>query len=193
MTKVNLNELYHTLHRLNRLMHRNAHKEGHGKGWLFHGQASLLLLLLQNDGVSQRELAEQLDIRPSSMTEMISKLDQSGLIEKKQDEKDQRVMRIYLTESGKKAAEGIIESKDELAEAFFSPLTEDEQEQLLMLTQKLCAGLESEASSDSLMHHCHGMCHHGKHHHLTEDDVKMHHKHCHNNHMHNKYHINNKA
>ncbi|MBU5591651.1 MarR family transcriptional regulator [Clostridium sp. MSJ-4] len=142
MSKTNLNELYGALHRLNRQMHRTSHRENHGKGGLYHGQANLLLLILQNNGASQRDLAEQLDVRPSSMTEMLRKLEQSGLIVRKQDNKDQRVMRIYLTGEGEKVAQKMSESKDAFVESLFQGLTEDEQKQLFILTEKLCASLE---------------------------------------------------
>ncbi|MCB8818039.1 MarR family winged helix-turn-helix transcriptional regulator [Desulfosporosinus shakirovi] len=162
MSKTNSNKLYQALHRLNRQMHRSYHREGHGKGGLYHGQANLLRIILQNDGASQRDLAEQLDVRPSSMTEMLTKLEQSGLILRKQDDKDQRVMRIYLTEEGKKAVEKIAESKDAFVESFFKALTEDEREQLLILTEKLCSDLEgAEDSHGGGTHRGHGSGHHG--------------------------------
>lgn len=147
MEKATLNDLFQTLKRLNRQMHRAFHREGQKNGGLYHGQGSLLLLILQNEGVSQRDLAEQLDVRPSSMTEMLSRLEQSDLIKKKQDEKDQRIMRISLTEKGREAAQKIEESKDSFIESFFIGLTEEDQQQLLVLTQKLCKKLEKDEFS----------------------------------------------
>lgn len=123
-------------------MHRTSHRESHGKGGLYHGQANLLLLILRNNHASQRDLADQLDVRPSSMTEMLRKLEQGSLILRKQDNKDQRVMRIYLTEEGEKVAQKMSESKDVFLESLFQGLTEDEQKQFFILTEKLCASLE---------------------------------------------------
>lgn len=189
MSKINLNDLYRALHRLNRQMHRVSHKEGHRKGRLYHGQANLLLLISQNDGASQRELAEQMDIRPSSMTEMLTKLEQNGLIVKKRDNKDQRVMHIYLTEEGKKASEKITESKDTLAESLFTGLTEDEQEQLLILTQKLCASLEMIENSygEEMYHGHHGFGHHGGHCHDFWKENGMHHRHGYHHRYYSEY------
>jgi DNA-binding MarR family transcriptional regulator len=170
MTKTD--ELYNTLRRLNRQMHRAAHREGCGGYGLYHGQESLLRLILQNDGASQRDLAEQLDVRPSSMTEMLTKLEQSGLITRKQDENDQRVMRIWLTDMGKAAAERIGEGKGAFTKSFFNGLSEEEQEQLLMLTNKLCAGLEAaEDAHESDRHEHRAGCHH---HHGCENGMREH-------------------
>lgn len=183
MSKTNSNNLYRALHRLNRQMHRVSHRESHGKGGLYHGQANLLLLIFQNDGASQRDLAEQLDVRPSSMTEMLTKLEHGDLIIRKQDDKDQRVMRICLTEKGKKTAQEITESKDAFAESFFSALTEDEQEQLLILTEKLCVSLDvAENSHGEEMHHGHGPGHHCGHHHGSCGKNGSHHGHGHHEH-----------
>lgn len=157
MSKVNANELYHALHRLNRQMHRVSHRECHGRGGLYHGQANLLLLIGQNDGASQRDLAELLDVRPSSMTEMLARLEQDGLIEKKQDDKDQRVMHIYLTEKGRKEAETMNAGKDAFAESLFQALTDEEQEQMLALVGKLSVSLGSaEDSYENEIRHGHG-------------------------------------
>lgn len=177
MSNINLNELYRALHRLNRQMHRSYHREGHERDGIYHGQANLLLLIHQNDGASQRELAEQMDVRPSSMTEMLTKMEQNNLLVRKQDDKDQRIMRIYLTEEGKTAAQRIGESKDASAKSFFSVLTDEEQEQLLIIIEKLSASLE-----DAEVCHGHGSGHHREHFHGLCGRNGMLHGHGHHNH-----------
>lgn len=162
MTKISSSELYHALHRLNRQLHRAAHREFHRKGGVYQGQANLLLAVLQNDGASQRDLAEELDVRPSSMTEMLTKLEKNDFILRRQDEKDQRIFHIYLTDKGREAAEKIAEGKDEFAEYFFYALTEEEKEQMFKLTEKLCSSLEEDEGErkGGLFRR------HGEHHHI---------------------------
>ena len=46
-------------------------------------------------------------ITPPSITVMIRKMEAEDLIEKHQDEKDQRITRIYITEKGRKIAENM--------------------------------------------------------------------------------------
>ncbi|MHC6178652.1 MarR family winged helix-turn-helix transcriptional regulator [Clostridium sp. JNZ X4-2] len=186
MSKTNLNNLYRALHRLNRQMHRTAHGGIHSKGGFHHGQANLLTLILKNDGASQRILAEQLDVRPSSMTEMLSKMEQSGLITRKQGKDDQRVMHIYLTEEGRKAAKEIIENTNAFTESIFSALTEIEKEQMLAITEKLCTSLEAMDKSDEEMHQGHGEFLHDHHcHHRRQyclHDEKQRHHYCNGHH-----------
>ncbi|MDQ7092875.1 MarR family transcriptional regulator [Desulfosporosinus sp. PR] len=143
MSSTDSNDLYQALFRLYRQMFRLVHLEMHGKHELYRGQANLLLLILKNNGASQRELVEQLDIRPSSLTEMVTKMEQAGLITRRQDEKDQRVMRIYLTEAGRKAAEPLVGTTSDFINSIFISLTEEEKEQMLVITEKLCATMEA--------------------------------------------------
>ena len=64
-------------------------------------QMPILAVLWRKDGCSQKELAEKLDVKPPTVTVSIQRLEKIGIIVRKQDEKDQRISRIYLTEEGK--------------------------------------------------------------------------------------------
>jgi DNA-binding MarR family transcriptional regulator len=157
------NQLYNALSRLSRQIHRMEHRMAHGdvlqRQKIHRGQTHLLLLISQNNGARQKDLAEQMDVRPSSMTEMLIKMEQAGLITRKQDEHDQRIMRIFLTEAGEKAAEQSTITTLDLTTTLFNCLTTEEQCQMLALIKKL--GTSIEAIDGSEAHHNH---HHGPHH-----------------------------
>jgi DNA-binding MarR family transcriptional regulator len=165
------NNLYNALHRLIRQIHRLAHQEMYHKSGLYHQQAHLLHLISQNDGANQRELAEQMDVRPSSMTEMLNKLERANLITRKQDEKDQRVMRICLTESGKRATEQATATTGDFIGSLFNCLSEEESAQMLAIIEKICLNLETmslpgDDDLRKLSHGHHGAfrdCHHREH------------------------------
>lgn len=65
-------------------------------------QIPILAVLYKEDGCSQKELAAKLGVKPPTVTVSIQRLEKSGLLIRKQDEKDQRVRRIFLSEEGKK-------------------------------------------------------------------------------------------
>lgn len=163
------NQLYNALSRLGRQIHRMEHRMAHrdlmdrlrGR----RGQTHLLLLISRKNGASQRDLAEEMDVRPSSMTEMLLKLERAGFITRRQDENDQRVMRIFLTEAGERAAvESDVASLD-LTTALFDCLTEEEQAQLLSLVEKVSVNLETLDQPDGHGRHHHHGFHHGLRHH----------------------------
>ena len=158
-------QLYDALARLSRHMHRLEHRIAHGslpgERRLHHGQSHLLSLISRNNGASQGELGEAMDVRPSSMTEMLLKMEQAGLITRKQDESDQRVMRVFLTKEGQRAAAQSHAAARDLTTAIFDCLTTEEQTQMLTLIQKISASIETEDASDHHEHE-HGL-RHGRH------------------------------
>lgn len=170
MQTTTTNQLYNALSRLSRLIHRMEHRMAHDdapqKLKIHRSQTRLLSIISQNNGASQRDLAELMDIRPSSMTEMLLRMEQAGLITRKQDANDQRVMRIFLTEAGEKATEQSNTSTLDLTAALFNSLTTEEQTQMLLLIEKLSANLEVMDSTEEHHGHQHGHHgYHGQHHH----------------------------
>ncbi len=135
-------------------MHRFAHSLSRGHDH-YREQSRLLLLIAQNDGIIQRDLAEEMDVRPSSMTEMLAKMEQLGLVVRKQDEKDQRAIHIYLTDEGKAAAEESERATERLTGTMFKSLSDEEIKQMFRLTLKVCDDLRV-AGLDEHMHGHHG-------------------------------------
>ena len=77
---------------------------------LYVGQDNLLFRLWSGDGITQMQLCEHLKCEPPTVTNMVKSLEQNGFIYRKRDEQDARVMRIYLTDEGRKL-EGPIDFK----------------------------------------------------------------------------------
>ena len=176
MSDTIFNNLFNALQSLNRQMHRHGHRMMPPKEGLHRGQIHLLLLISQNDGIIQRDLAERMDIRPSSLTEMLMNLEQNLLITRKQDEKDRRVIHVYLTEAGKTAIDGFVQANDKLSVSLFNCLTSEEIEKMLEMVNKINANLEAMDDADTVLgpegkgfHHGHH-CHNKHHDHFGEDE-----------------------
>lgn len=60
----------------------------------FHGYGRLMEAIARYEGTSARELTELLDVRPSSLSEMLSRLESQGDILRRRDEKDARISHI---------------------------------------------------------------------------------------------------
>jgi len=61
----------------------------------------LMILMKENDSVSQKQIAEQLSLAPSTITRFVDKLKKEGYLTKK---RDGRNMTIALTEKGRKTS-----------------------------------------------------------------------------------------
>ena len=71
---------------------------------LVKGQAHLLTIIRDNDGCTQKELAEILGVKYSSMSERLNKLEDMGYVERTVDETNSKYKRIFITSAGKTAA-----------------------------------------------------------------------------------------
>ncbi|MGQ3290876.1 MAG: MarR family winged helix-turn-helix transcriptional regulator, partial [Shinella sp.] len=65
----------------------------------------ILINLYRFDGISQQELARKLLVGRSNMSMLLPQLEKRGLIERKPDAKDKRVLRLSLTETGRDLTE----------------------------------------------------------------------------------------
>lgn len=68
---------------------------------LHAGQDLFLMSVWQEEGVTQSQLASQMDVQPATLTNMLHRLSAAHLAERKPDPQDQRVWRVYLTPQGR--------------------------------------------------------------------------------------------
>jgi DNA-binding MarR family transcriptional regulator len=74
---------------------------------LHPGQVPMLRLLANQGGLSQREIAARLHVKPPSVAVSIKRMESAGLVVRSADTKDQRVTRISLTQKGEEILEDI--------------------------------------------------------------------------------------
>ena len=90
------------------------------------GQIPFLMILHNHDGCSQKEMAQRLEIKPPTVNVSIQRLEKNGIVYRKKDENDQRIMRVYLTEEGKKSVEGILREVKRVEKVMFGNFSEAE-------------------------------------------------------------------
>lgn len=120
-----------------------------------------LMVISENDGLSSGELCELLDMRPSSISELSDRMAARGLVEKRADESDKRINRIFLTELGKAQVSRIAEVRTEALNSFSACFTDEEAEKFCELAGKLAAHLSDTAEGEGCCGHRGG--HHGPH------------------------------
>jgi MarR family transcriptional regulator, transcriptional regulator for hemolysin len=96
---VDLNFMF-TLGELFRLIRIYADKEAARYG-ITRAQWAVLAKVERNEGMKQTELAEQMDVQPITLTRLIDKLCDNGWIERRGDENDRRVNRLYLRKAAR--------------------------------------------------------------------------------------------
>jgi MarR family transcriptional regulator, transcriptional regulator for hemolysin len=96
---VDLNFMF-TLGELFRLIRVYADKEAARYG-ITRAQWAVLAKVERSEGMKQTELAEQMEVQPITLTRLIDKLCDNGWIERRGDENDRRVNRLYLRKAAR--------------------------------------------------------------------------------------------
>lgn len=113
-----------------------------------HAQARLLHFVQEHDGCSLTAVVEELDIRPSSASELVSKLEQQGYVRRETNADDKRVTNIYITEEGKEHIAAFEAARAKRDAEFFDGLSVDDQKELSALLEKLSASLKAKLDQD---------------------------------------------
>ena len=108
-------------------------RNSEGKG----SQSRILIILLENKEVSQRALTKHLGIQPGSVSEVLKKLEDNGLINRLASEDDRRTSILSLTAEGEEAAKKALSHKDQLYNEMLEILDEKDKQELLALLEKL--------------------------------------------------------
>lgn len=136
-------ELLGKLRRLTNIIQRARTQEFSNHDFnMMDGKGRLLSVLKQKDGLTQRELCEELDIRPSSVGELVRKLEANNLVIRQNNEDDRRVMNVYLTESGRKLVEGTSSEQTEIQAYLFKDVSEEEKDVFARVLKKMIISLE---------------------------------------------------
>ncbi len=103
----------------------------------FGGEARLLMLLSEQENVSQKELAKKMGTSPASVGVSIKKIEEKGFVLRENDENDSRANKITLTQKGDDGVENLHKIFQALDKATFVNFSEDEMETLEKLMDKL--------------------------------------------------------
>ncbi len=104
-----------------RAQHNLIRKQMHTHG-LYRGQPPVMFALNQQDGMSNSDLANFLDITPATLTNKVKRMEKADLVIRRRDVDDERVSRIYLTDKGRglmdKIHQSVVESDNAMLRGF---------------------------------------------------------------------------
>ncbi|EJT05521.1 MarR family transcriptional regulator [Rhizobium sp. CCGE 510] len=80
----------------------------------------ILVNLYRFEGISQQELARKLLVGRSNMSMLLPQMEKRGLIERRGDTRDKRVLRLYLTGEGRRLTEAAMVIQTDLIERSLS-------------------------------------------------------------------------
>jgi DNA-binding MarR family transcriptional regulator len=105
-------------------------------------QWAVLNRLWEQDGLSQVELAERTFKDKPGTTRILNLLEQKGVVLRRRDAEDGRVMHVFLTKAGKDLKEKLIPCAEEVLVKSGQNLTKEEVSQFKQILRKILANLE---------------------------------------------------
>ena len=105
------------------------------------GARLVLSFLAISDGVSQRELVEKTHLRAPTVSLIVKKMIDEGMVELRADDADARIKRVYLTEIGRKTDRDGISSIKNMDMCALEGVSEEEQQTLMRLLTKIRGNL----------------------------------------------------
>ena len=126
---VDMNFLF-TLGELQRLVRAYADKQAARYG-ITRAQWAVLAKVERTEGLKQTELAEQMEMQPITLTRLIDKLCDNGWIERRSDDTDRRVNRLYLRKAARPLLGKLSGLRSELTATALDGISQSDAQRLL--------------------------------------------------------------
>lgn len=122
-----MNDSFHYLSMANHMMVQKKLMEQLKDTGLTLGQPKVLDYLKDHDGASQKEIAAGCLIEAGSLTSILNRMEEKGLIERKMLNGNRRTFHIFMTESGKKNQKLVEETFEKIEETALNNVSGEEQ------------------------------------------------------------------
>ena len=92
---------------------------------------TLAMISIPDDGIEMSGLAWKLGLDNSTVTRLVIRLEKKNLVERKQSQRDQRAIEVFLTDKGALIQHDIEKEIDNIGEKIKSEVEKDQKESLL--------------------------------------------------------------
>lgn len=107
------------------------------------GQPKVLDYLSEHNGCVQKDIAAACQIEPATVTHLLFRMEEAGLIERKCKQGNRRSLYVYMTEKGKSEQIKVTKAFEQLDEEVFVGFSEKERTQFLSMFQKVLDNLSN--------------------------------------------------
>ena len=92
---------------------------------------TLAMISIPDDGIEMSQLAWKLGLDNSTVTRLVIRLEKKNWVERKQSQRDQRAIEVFLTDKGALIQHDIEKEIDNIGEKIKSEVEKDQKESLL--------------------------------------------------------------
>ncbi|TMC86159.1 MAG: winged helix-turn-helix transcriptional regulator [Chloroflexi bacterium] len=120
-----------------------AHCEERAKPYVITPpQWGALELLLAQDGMTIGAMSQKRGVDAPAATGIITRLEQMGLVERRHDRKDRRVVKVYLTAEGRDISHTLVSSVERFEHNITQGFSQGELDRFLLQLQQLIANAD---------------------------------------------------
>ncbi len=112
-------------------------------------QLRVLFLLRAEEGLSAGALADRLSVTPSTLTRIMDRLVRNGLVQRRIDDGDRRLVRHHLTPSGLRTVEEMERTGRARLNLVFGRLAPPQLERLVLALRDLAAAAEAAEAQEA--------------------------------------------
>ena len=123
-------DLLFLLNDLGRLLRTEADRRAKAHG-MTRAQWGILVWLEREPGLSQRELAEVLEVEPITVARLVDRLERNGMVERRADRSDRRVWRLHLTTAALPVLADIHHHREAMTQSLTEGMPQEAQERLV--------------------------------------------------------------
>ncbi len=105
------------------------------------GQPKVLDYLKDHDGSNQKEIAKACFLEAGSLTSILNRMEEKGLVERRMLNGNRRSFHVFLTESGKKSQKLVEEMFAEIEKEALAGISSEEFETFMKVYQKIYGNL----------------------------------------------------
>jgi MarR family transcriptional regulator, transcriptional regulator for hemolysin len=127
--EINVDFLF-ALFEVQRMLRLYCDKQARRYG-LTRSQWAVLAKLERTEGLKQTEIADLMEMQPITLTRLIDKLCDAGLIERRSDESDRRVNRLYLTQTARPLMEKLAILRGEITQTALASISNADTHRLV--------------------------------------------------------------
>ena len=137
-----MDESLHYLTMANQMLMQKTLMEQLKDTGLTIGQPKSLDYLRTHDGSSQKEIAQACFLEAGSLTTILNKMEEKGLIERRMLHGNRRTFHIFMTEEGKKKQQLIEKAFLQIEERALNGISEEDLGMFMAVYKKLYSNLQ---------------------------------------------------
>jgi DNA-binding MarR family transcriptional regulator len=124
-----------------------AHCEERGKPYIVTPpQWGVISLLHETDGLTVGTISHRRALDAPTITGIVRRLEQSGLVERRHSREDRRVVKVYLTPEGQDIISSLVHVVKDFQEVMTQGFSEEERQDILVKLQQIIANVSTVAA-----------------------------------------------